>query len=332
MIARLHILMMAAAATTVLAAPVFAADAPAAVSLASPRYGSWGFDQSGMDRSVRPGDDFFKFANGAWDTRTTIPSDRVRYGNFHKLRELSEHRMHAILEDAKAGKLSDPDAAKIAAGYAAFMDEALAEKLDAKPIAPALAQIRAVKSKAAFTALMAQANTTPFTTILPVGITTDAKAPNRYAVTAFTGGLGLPDRDYYLTPGFAEKKLKYQAYVAQILTLAGWADPQGAAKAVVAFETRLAEASWSRIAARDRDKTYNPMSPAELAAYAPGFDWKAYLAATDLPPKLDRLVVTTNTALPKFAKIYAETPLDTLKAWQAFHVADAAAPYLSKRF
>ena len=314
--------------------PVIAADAaaPDPVSLASPRYGSWGFDQSGMDRSVRPGDDFFKFANGAWDARTEIPSDRTRYGNFNKLRELSEHRMHAILEDAKAGKLSDPDAAKIAAGYAAFMDEALAEKLDARPIAPALAQVRAVKSKAAFTALMAQANTTPFGTILPVGITIDAKAPNRYAVAAFTGGLGLPDRDYYLTAGFAEKKAKYQAYVAQMLTLAGWPDPDANAKAVVAFETRLAEASWSRIQRRDRDKTYNPMSRAELAAYAPGFDWKAYLAATDLPPKLDRLVVTTNTALPKFAKIYAETPLVTLKAWQAFQVADGAAPYLSKRF
>ena len=312
-----------------------AADAPAGgeapVSLAAPRYGTWGFDLSGMDRSVKPGDDFFKFANGKWDERTVIPSDRTRYGNFNKLRELSEHRMHAILEDAKAGKLNDPDAAKIAAGYASFMDEATLEKLDARPLAPWLAAIRKVKTKDDFTALMGRSNAAPYASILPVNITIDAKSPNRYAVTSGAGGLGLPDRDYYLQPGFAEKKAKYEAYVAQMLTLAGWEAPAENAKAIVAFETRLAEASWSRIQRRDRDKTYNPMSPAELNALTPGFDWNRYLATTGLP-KVDRIIVTTNTAFGPFAKIYAETPLTTLKAWQAFRVADSAAPYMSKRF
>jgi len=316
---------------------LFAADGPTgpgavdAASLAAPRYGTWGFDLSGMDRSVKPGDDFFKFANGKWDERTEIPSDRVRYGNFNKLRELSENRMHAILEDAAAGKLTDPDAAKIAAGYAAYMDEALAEKLDARPLAPELAQIRAVKTKDQFTALMGKSNTTGFTSIFPVGISIDAKAPTRYAVMTLNGGLGLPDRDYYLQPGFAAKKAKYEAYVAQLLTMIGWEKPAEHAKAIVAFETELAEASWSRVERRDRDKTYNPMSPAELSAYTPGFDWNRYLAGTGLP-KVERVIVTTNTAFPKVAKIYADTPLDTLKAWQAFHLADGAAPYLSDRF
>ncbi len=303
----------------------------ATASLNSPKFGTWGFDLSGMDRAVKPGDDFFKFANGKWDERTEIPSDRVRYGNFHKLRELSENRMHAILEDAAAGKLTDPDAAKIAAGYASFMDEATLEKLDAKPLAPWLAGIRKVKTKDDFTALMGRANTAPYASILPVGITIDAKSPTRYAVTSGSGGLGLPDRDYYLQPGFAEKKAKYEAYVAQMLTMAGWEKPAENAKAIVAFETRLAEASWSRIQRRDRDKTYNPMSPAELNALTPGFDWNRYLATTGLP-KVERIIVTTNTAFGPFAKIYAETPLETLKAWQAFHVTDGAAPYLSKRF
>ncbi|HEY8617237.1 M13 family metallopeptidase [Phenylobacterium sp.] len=300
-------------------------------SLATPKYGTWGFDLSGMDRSVKPGDDFFKFANGAWDRATQIPADRVRWGNFNKLRELSDNRMRAILEEAKTGKLQDRDAAKIAAGYAAFMDEALAEKLDAKPIQPELEQVRAVATKDQFTALMGKAATTGFTSILPVFISIDAKAPTRYTVMAATGGLGLPDRDYYLQAGFAEKKAKYQAYVAQLLTLAGWDKPAENAKAIVDFETRLAEASWSRIERRDRDKTYNPASLAELSAMTPGFDWNRYLAATELP-KIDRVVVTTNTAFPKFAKVYQETPLETLKAWQAFHVIDGAAPYLSKRF
>ncbi len=321
----------AATALALMTTPALAAEAPANDALAAPKYGTWGFDVSGMDRTVKPGDDFFQFANGKWAERTEIPSDRSRYGNFNKLRELSDNRVHAILEDAAAGRLSDPDAAKIAAGYKAFMDEATVERLDAKPLAPGLAEIRGVTSKAAFTALMGKANTGGFTSILPVGITIDAKSPNRYAVTTSNGGLGLPDRDYYLQPGFAEKKAKYEAYVAQILTMIGWDQPVENAKAIVAFETQLAEASWTRVERRDRDKTYNPMSPAELNAFTPGFDWNRYLAATGLPP-VDRIIVTTNTAFPKVAKVYADTPLETLKAWQAFHVADDAAPYLSKRF
>lgn len=303
----------------------------AGTSLAAPKYGTWGFDLSGMDRSVKPGDDFFKFANGKWAEKTEIPADRTRYGNFDKLRELSEARVRAILEDAAAGKLADPDAAKIGAAYAAYMDEALAEKLDAKPIAPELAMIRKVTTRDQFIALMAKANTSGFTTILPVFIATDAKAPTRYTLMSVTAGLGLPDRDYYLQPNFAEKKAKYLAYVEQMLTLVGWDKPAANAKAIVDFETRMAEASWSRIERRDRDKTYNPMTPAELAAFTPGFDWTRYLAASDLP-KSDKIVVTTKSAFPKIAAIYAETSLDTLKAWQAFHLTDGAAPLLSKRF
>jgi len=315
----------AATAPRAVEAPVPAAD------LASPKYGTWGFDMSGMDTSVKPGDDFFRYANGKWAERTQIPADRVRFGNFDKLSVLSEARVHAIAMDAAAGKLNDPDGAKIGAAYASFMNEALADKLGAKPIRPELAQIRAIKTKDAFTALMGKANTTAFSTILPVGITADAKSPKKYAVLAATGGLGLPDRDYYLQASFADKKAKYLAYVQQMLTLAGWEKPAENAKAIVDFETKLAEASWTRVERRDRDKTYNPANPAELNALTPGIDWNRYLAAAELPG-VQRVVVTTNTAFPKFAKVYAETPLSTLKAWQAFHVADGAAPYLSKPF
>ncbi|WP_394763952.1 M13 family metallopeptidase [Phenylobacterium sp.] len=315
-----------------------AGEAPVpAAELASPKYGTWGFDVSGMDTSVKPGDDFFAYANSKWAARTEIPSDRSRFGNFDKLSVLSESRLHAIDMDAAAGRLHDPqslkngDAAKIGAAYAAFMNEALADRLGAKPLAPDLAKVRAVTTRDELTALMGLGNHEAFVSVFPVGITIDAKNPNRYAVLAGTGGLGLPDRDYYLQASFAEKKAKYQAYVAQILTLAGWPKPAENAKAIVDFETRLAEVQWTRIQRRDRDKTYNPANPAELNALTPGLDWNKYLAATGLPG-VQRVIVTTNTAFPKVAKIYADTPLDTLKAWEAFHVADGAAPYLSKPF
>ena len=126
--------------------------------LASPHYGTWGFDTSGMDSSIKPGDDFFGYANGKWAARTEIPADRVRYGNFDKLSVLSENRVHEIAIEAASGKLSDKDGAKIGAAYASFMNETLADKLGAKPIQPELARIKAVKTKAEFTGLMAKAN------------------------------------------------------------------------------------------------------------------------------------------------------------------------------
>ncbi|ODT86956.1 M13-type metalloendopeptidase [Phenylobacterium sp. SCN 70-31] len=320
-------------ATRAAQASFAAADTPqgAAASLESPRFGTWGFDMSGMDRSVKPGDDFYAFANGKWAERTEIPSDRTRFGNFDILAQLSENRVHAILQEAAAGRLDDRDAARIGAAFTAFMDEARVEKLDAKPIAGDLAKIRKVRTRDQFTALMGRANVSSVSSILPVYVTIDAKNPTRYAVGSTTAGLSLPDRDYYLLPAFAEKKAKYEAYVAQMLTMIGWPSPADNAKAVVAFETRLAEASWTRAERRDRDKTYTPMSPAELNAATPGFDWNRYLAAAGLP-NVDRIVVATDSAYPKFAGIYAATPVETLKAWQAFRVADGAAPYLSKRF
>jgi putative endopeptidase len=327
---------VAVAALTFGAAPAAvqaqtAAAASPTQDLASPRFGTWGFDKSGMDPSVKPGDDFFKFANGAWAARTEIPSDRTRFGNFDQLAILSEARSYAILQEAAAGKVQDPDAAKIGAAWKAFMDEALVEKLDAAPIQPELAALRQVNSRDGLTALMGRANVSGYTSLLGLSIDTDSKDPKRYAVYAETGGLGLPDRDYYLQAAFAEKKAKYQDYVQQLLTMIGWDRPAENARAVVDFETRLAEASWSRTERRDRDKTYNPMTPAELQAATPGFDWNRYLAANGLA-RTPRIIVTTNTAFPKFAKAYAETPLSTLQAWQAFHITDDAAPYLSKRF
>jgi putative endopeptidase len=150
-------------------------------------------------------------------------------------------------------------------------------------------------------------------------------------VQSGTGGLGLPDKDYYLKPSFAATKAKYEAYVGQMLALAGWPDAAERAKDVVAFETRLAEASWERAERRNRDKTYNPVTPDELTAYAPGFDFKRLLAASELG-SVNRIILSDNTAFPKKAAIFAETPLETLKAWMAFGVADASAPYLSKAF
>jgi putative endopeptidase len=265
---------------------------------------------------VNPGDNFYDYANGNWDKVTEIPSDRTRFGNFDKLTVLSEARTRAIIEEAMAGKNpSDPDAVRVGTAYASFMDEARVEQLDAKPIQPELATIRAAKTRDDLTALMGLAPTTGYSSIFNFGIQNDLKAPTKYAIYGGQGGLGLPDRDYYLDPKFAEKKTAYEAYVAKMLTLVGWPDAANEAKAVVAYETRLAEVYWSRVQLRDRDKIYNPTSLAQLKAMAPGVAWDRFLANEGFKGE-DRFIVTTNTVFPKSAAIYNETPISTLKAWR----------------
>ena len=295
------------------------------------RFGTWGLDLTGRDTSVKPGDNFYRFANGVWDDHEVIPSDKTRYGNFDKLSVLSENRTRHLIVDAAAGKLADPDAAKIGAAYAAFMDEARVEALDAKPLQHDLAGIRAAGSRQALAALMGDGVHGFHAGLFGPGISADPKAPKRYAVFIGAGGLGLPDRDYYLQPAFAEKKAKYQVYVATMLGLIGWENPEAAAKAIVDYETQIAQVSWSRAERRDRDKTYNPMTLAALRSAAPDFPWTPFLGKAGLDG-VTNFIVPTNTAVPKMAKIYADTPLATLQAWQAFHLADSAAPYLSKRF
>jgi putative endopeptidase len=302
-------------------------------AVVKPVFGDWGFDAAGMDPAVKPGDDFFKYANGGWDTRTAIPEDKSGYGVDYVLSDAAEAHVRGILEadPAQAVGPAGTDARKIHAAYQAFMDEARIEAAGAAPIAPDLAAIGAVKDKAELAALMGAANRGLGSSMFGVRIEADEKAPDRYTVYVGQAGLGLPDRDYYLTPAFAEKKKAYGAYVAQMLALAGWREPEASAAAVVDLESRIAEASWTRAARRDPDKTYNPMTPAELETAAPGFEWGPWLRGAGLSGA-DRLIVRENTAVQKIAAIYGATPLATLQAWAAFHVADAAAPVLDKRF
>ncbi|WP_426041566.1 M13 family metallopeptidase [Brevundimonas sp. TWP2-3-4b1] len=300
----------------------------------TPHYGTWGFDASGMDRSVSPGDNFNRFANGLALDRTVIPADRSSYGiSFGLLRELSDNRVKAMIDTlvARTDLQAGTDEQKIADAYRSYMDTARIEALDARPLQPFLTAIRAADSHEALAAYMGQTIGGLGGSFFGTGITTDQKDPDRYVVSTSQSGLGLPNRDYYLSPLFAEKKVKYEAYVAQMLEMIGWDDPAGTAAAIVAMETKIAEAHWTPAESRDRDRTYNEYTIQRLAADAPGFDWQGYFGAARLGD-IPRLIVRQNTALPKIAAIYAETPVATLQAWQAFQTVDRAAPRLSQRF
>ena len=306
----------------------FAADEPPLPTL---RTGAWGFDLQGEDPSVRPGDDFFAFANGGFLKALEIPADRASWGIDYILSETAQQRLRAILSsDDPVPPDARADAVKIRALYRAFMDESRANQRGAAPMLADLQPVRASRSRADLARILGRRDGLQ-ASLFRLNIGQDEKSPDRYAVFVSQGGLGLPDRDYYLKPGFAEKKAAYQTYVAKMLKLAGWPGASAASGAVVAFETRIAEASWARVDERDPDKTYNPMAVSELGGAAPGFAWRQWLAAAGLQG-VPRVIVRENTSLPKLAAIWNETPLPVLKAWAAFHLADNAAPYLADDF
>ena len=292
-----------------------------------------GFDVSGQNRSIRPGDDFYAFANGEAIDRLVIPPDRASTGVIASLQTLSEERVHLILEAAAAGAPAMParDGEKAGAFYRAFMDEARVEELGSTPIASDLGSVRNVSNRAALAGLMGRANDGAFASLLSVTIDVDEDRPDHYAVHLGQGGLGLPDRDYYIQPQFAAKIVLYQSYVERMLALAGQPDPSGDAARVVAFETGIAEASLSKVDRRDPVKLYHPMTLAEVEASEPGLPWAAFMTGSGLS-RVTRVVEQEKDAIAKTAALYSETPLETLKAWEIFHLVDRAAPYLSRPF
>jgi putative endopeptidase len=306
---------------------------PAMAAAPTARYGTWGIDLAGMDRSVKPGDDFFRFVNGKWADTTPIPPDKARYGAFDALRDTSEIRVREILDRWAADKTLVPgsDEAKVAVIYRTFLDEARADALGRKPIDPQLAAIREAKSRDDVARVMARTNAGYGRALVAPAVFDDQKHPERYALYLSQAGLGLPDREFYLRDEFKPQKERYGKYVADMLRLAGWDEPDKNAAAIVELETKIAAAHWTRAESRNRDKTYNPATVAELEKGSPGFPWALYFEESGLG-KASRAVVRQDTAFPKLAAIWAETPVETLKAWQAFHLADSAAPLLSKPF
>ncbi len=298
----------------------------------APKYGTWGFDLAGRDTTVSPGDDFFRYANGTALDKFQIPSDRTSYGSFALLRELSDNRLKEMIDEiaARSDLTAGSDEQKIADAYRSYMDVARIEQLDRAPLDPYLADIRALDTHAALAAYMGRQDRTTGS-LFGTGISADQKAPSQYVSYVSQSGLGLPNRDYYLDARFEKQRALYRAYLEQMLTLAGWTDPAASADAVMAFETRIAEAHWTPEQSRNRDETYNEFTPASLAEAAPGFDWNGYFAASGLQD-IQRVVIRQDTALPKMTAIFAETPVATLQAWQAFHTTDRSASRLSKRF
>ncbi len=293
-------------------------------------FGTWGFDLTGRDTTVKPGDDFNEYANGTYLRTTEIPADKARFGPFDVLYENAQSQLKAIIE-ASAANPVNANAQKVGALYASFMDEARVNQLAATPLAADLAAVKAVTDHAGMARLMGQSHEGFGASLFGIDVFEDLQKPDMNSAYLGQGGLGLPDRDYYLKPDFAAQREAYLAYLTRTLTAIGWTDPAKSAADILAFETKVAEKHWTTVERRQIDKLYNPAKAADLPTLAPGVDWAAFLSGAKVTD-VETLVLMENTAIPGIAQVFADTPIETLKAWQAFNVVDQASPYLSQAF
>jgi putative endopeptidase len=334
-----HIVMCGVGAFALAAAAASAASAGQGAAQAAPagkpQFGTWGFDAAGMDRAVKPGDNFFDFTSGTWAKNTEIPADKPVWGGFVELDDLSTRRTRTIIEDAAKTKgAPGTNERKVGDFYAAFMDEAAIEAKGTAPLKPFLQQVAAIRSKGelakAFGELGQFGVATPFGT----SVDQDLKVNTRYAAYVGQGGLGLPDRDYYLddkNPKFVETRAKYKTHIATMLRLAGIADPEARAQRIYDLEAKIAKAHWSRVEQRQVEKLYNPMTKAELAAKMAGFDWNAYLGAAGLGGE-DSIIVMHPSALTGTAALVQSEPLETWKDYLTFRTVARGAGLLPKAF
>jgi putative endopeptidase len=306
----------------------------AAPSAAAPAGHVSGVDTQYVDTSVRAQDDFFRYINGKWLATAVIPADKSSWGSFAKLDDDTQPQLRGIIEGAAASTNRAPgsDAQKIGDFYASFMDEKKLEELGLKPLQGELAKVVALQDKKDIPALMAHFSRLGVSAPYDFGIHQDAKDSTKYVADIGQGGLGLPDRDYYLDADKADTVAKYQAHIAKMMALAGDMDSAADAKAIVALETALAKVQWSKVANRDPVKTYNKFEFAKLDTLTPGYDWNTWLTDTGIKGKVSYVIVSQPTYLKGFDEVLKKTSLANWKAYFQWHLIHEAAPYLSKRF
>jgi putative endopeptidase len=321
-----------AVSAVALATPALAQSAAAADS--KPQLGDWGVDVQGMDLSVKPGDDFYKFVNGQWDAKTEIPADRSSWGGFAVLRDLSDQRTRAIIEEsAKQNAPAGTVAQKVGDFYASFMDEAAIEARGLEPVKPMLAKIDGLTSRDDLARALAENVKLGLGSPVEIGVELDLKDNSKYGVYVGQGGLGMPNRDYYLVDNdrFKATRVKYKTYIAETLKLAGFANAEARAEAIYALEEKIAKGHWTSAESRQIDKLYNPVATAALDKDYAGLGWSTYLQTAGLAGQ-PQVIVTQPSAIKAALALVANEPMDVWKDYLRFHTVKAASPMLSKAF
>lgn len=292
-----------------------------------------GIDTQYIDDAVRAQDDFHRHVNGKWLSSVEIPADRGRYDVMTQVTNSVQTQLQEIV--AELGKDEDaahPEERKIAALYASFMDEAALDRLGLKPLDAEFFRIDSLKDKGQIASLIARFNRIGVAAPLVPQVHQDAKDATRYVFDLEQDGLGLPDRDYYLTQDakLIQVRELYGQHVQKMLMIAGDQTAARDAKNIVALESTLAEAQWSEVENRSAAKTYNKVELSKLSGLAPEYDWTAYLSESRAAGKSDYLIISQPSYVTSFSQILKRTPLPVWKAYFRWHLLNDFAPYLEK--
>jgi predicted metalloendopeptidase len=310
-----------------LAMPAVHANAPKAA------LGTFGVELSNGDTSVKPGDDFDRYANGAWFDAYQLKDYETRYGSFNTLSDQAEIQVRAIIEELSGKELAaGSNEQKVRDLYQSYMDLDARNKAGIEPLKPLLGRIAAIDSKADLVEAFGRSSMDGTISPFGGGIGPDRKNPDRYLLNVGVSGLGLPDKDFYFNEAerFQQIRAAYVKHIERMLGYAAVADAGKRAEAILALETKIAEKHWDRVQLRDRDKTYNLMSFADFTEAYPGYDWAAHLKASGIAEAPAEINVTTPSAIEPIAAIVAETPIETWRDYLTFHAVDNNAGMLSE--
>ena len=302
-----------------------------------------GLDVASIDHSVKPGDNFFAYANGVWLKTTDIPPDRSSYSTGVMLIELTNKRIAGLIQQAAATASKNPEAQQIVDYYASFMDEQAVEKRGLRPIQPALARIAAIADRKALARVLGASlradvdvlNSTNLYTdnLFGLWVAQDLNDPSRYSAFLLQGGLGMPDRDYYLDSSARMGAIrdKYKAHISNVLQLAHIADADAQAARIFELERRIAAVHWSRADSEDVLKGNNHWLRDEFPTRAPGLDWAEYFTAAHLDSQAT-FTVWQPGAVTGISELVASAPLATWKSYLAFHALEHVSNYLPAAF
>lgn len=294
--------------------------------------GSFGVDLSARDLSVKPGDDFFMYASGNWYKNYELPADKTRFGAFSKLAERSNNQVKAIIEDLSAKENLAGTEKLVADFYNAYMDTDTLNELGITPLQATLNNIAQIDSVAELTSTFGEAWLTGTTTPIWGGMWTNPKDPNEYQLHVGVGGLGLPDRDYYLLDSerFVNIRNEYQAHIAQMLAFAGVSEADAAeqAEAILALETKIAEIQWPREKRRDRDLALNQFDREAFEAEYTNFDWDRFFASSGF--QIPHVNVRQPEPVKDAIELVNKEALAHWKAYLTYHAISNNASMLSE--
>jgi putative endopeptidase len=296
------------------------------------KIGAWGLDLTTHDTTVKPGDDFYRYADGHWIDTNQIPPDRTSWSSFVALADTAEQELHAIAEalppDAPAGS----NERKVGDFYRSYIDTETIERIGLAPAKSDLQDIVTSRTYAQLAQLMGRPDL-DLKSPLGIYISTDQKNPDRYIVTVTQSGLSLPDRDYYLKddPVYSDLRAKFRTHVERMLTLAGDPDAPRKAASVLEVEIQIAKAHWPAAKRRERDLTYNLRTRDELNQLATGFPWQPLLAAQGLTNQSE-FVVRELDAVQALCTLFRQIPIDQWRSYLEYQYLVGKAPVLPAAF